>query len=462
MTPIQSAWASLRTSARVALPLVITALSVVVILLVVIRPIPPRNIVLASGQLQGAFHDIDAGYARQLRKAGIEVEVRHTSGTLENLALLNEGRVDAALMIDGVINPGSPDSRLRSAQSLGTLTRLPLWIFYRESAAQRAGLGPQLNHLGQMKGWAIDIGPDRSSSQAVMHQLLTISGMSSQTVTKFTMDQVPSALKAGHIDAACFFATETAPAVRELLGAPGVRLLDMAQTDGYTRRIPHLSTVVLPRGLIDLATDQPETDLHLLAATVSLVVSATAHPTLQHQLMEAASLIHQPGGWFQQEGEFPQRQAGTFPLSEEAEHHFRNGPPHRPEWMPFWLASLLDRNWMALISLLAILLPVLGLVPPLYTLRVRSRIFRWYERLRRIEREIGRRKIADLRRLLDDIEMRVLKVDVPVTLNDELYTLLSHIDLIRLRLDEIQSASQPAAPSTVPTAVSVMRTQPPI
>jgi hypothetical protein len=236
----------------------------------------------------------------------------------------------------------------------------------------------------------------------------------------------------------------------------------MAQTDGYTRRIPHLSTVVLPRGLIDLATDQPETDLHLLAATVSLVVSATAHPALQHRLMEAASLIHQPGGWFQQEGEFPQRQAGTFPLSEEAEHHFRNGPPHRPEWMPFWLASLLDRNWMALISMLAILLPVLGLVPPLYTLRVRSRIFRWYERLRRIEREIGRRKIADLRRLLDDIEMRVLKVDVPVTLNDELYTLLSHIDLIRLRLDEIQSASQPAAPSTVPTAVSVMRTQPPI
>ncbi len=460
MTPIQSAWASLRTSARVALPLLITALSVVVILFAVIRPIPPRSIVLASGHLQGAFHDIDAGYVRQLRKSDTEVEVRHTAGTLENLALLAEGKVDAALVIDGVIDGHSAEAR-PNAQSLGTLTRLPLWIFYRESAAQRAGLGPQLNHLGQMKGWAIDIGPDRSSSQAVMHQLLTISGMSSQTLTKLTMDQVPSALKAGHIDAACFFATETAPAVRELLGAPGIRLLDMAQTDGYTRRIPHLSTVVLPRGLIDLATDQPETDLHLLAATVSLVVNATAHPALQHQLMEAASLIHQPGGWFREEGEFPRRQAGTFPLSEEAEHHFRLGPPHRPEWMPFWLASLLDRNWMALICMLAILLPVFGLVPPLYTLRVRSRIFRWYERLRRIEREIGRRKIADLRRLLDDIEQRVLKIDVPVTLNDELYTLLAHIDLVRHRLDEIQAASQPAAQSTVPASVSVMRTQPP-
>ena len=53
--------------------------------------------------------------------------------------------------------------------------------------------------------------------------------------------------------------------------------------------------------------------------------------------------------------------------------------------MPFWLANLIDRMWVVLVSIIAILLPLSRVVPPLYQFRIRSRIFRWYAQLREVE-----------------------------------------------------------------------------
>jgi hypothetical protein len=41
--------------------------------------------------------------------------------------------------------------------------------------------------------------------------------------------------------------------------------------------------------------------------------------------------------------------------------------------------------WLALGIILAILLPLSRIVPPLYQFRIRSRVFRWYGQLRTIE-----------------------------------------------------------------------------
>ena len=57
-------------------------------------------------------------------------------------------------------------------------------------------------------------------------------------------------------------------------------------------------------------------------------------------------------------------------------------------WLPFWLANLVERMWLALGIILAVLLPLSRVVPPLYTYRVRQRVFRWYARLRQIESRI--------------------------------------------------------------------------
>jgi hypothetical protein len=105
--------------------------------------------------------------------------------------------------------------------------------------------------------------------------------------------------------------------------------------------------------------------------------------------------------------------------------------------------------WVALFSIVAVLIPLSRLIPPLYTFRVRSRIFRWYRNLRLIEQEVEERSRAraELVASLDKLESRVASIRVPLAYTDELYSLRSHIDLVRARLHSGLSGSPDALPA---------------
>ncbi len=92
--------------------------------------------------------------------------------------------------------------------------------------------------------------------------------------------------------------------------------------------------------------------------------------------------------------------------------------------------------WVALFSIVAVLIPLSRLLPPLYEFRVRSRIFRWYRNLRLIEGEVEERSRSpgELLASLDKLEGRVAAVKVPLSYADELYRLRQHIHLVRERL----------------------------
>jgi hypothetical protein len=99
--------------------------------------------------------------------------------------------------------------------------------------------------------------------------------------------------------------------------------------------------------------------------------------------------------------------------------------------------------WVVLVSLIAILIPLSRVVPPLYEFRIRSRVFRWYAQLRAVEDAIGDKPVAELQTELDRIESRVEQVAVPLSYADELYSLRSHIHMVRKRL--AAPAGEPAA-----------------
>ena len=94
-------------------------------------------------------------------------------------------------------------------------------------------------------------------------------------------------------------------------------------------------------------------------------------------------------------------------------------------------ANLFERMWPVLVTIIAVLLPLSRMLPPLYEFRVRSRVFRWYTQLRAIEAEVGHRPPADLARELVALEQRVEGITVPLAYVDELYALRGHIHLVR-------------------------------
>ena len=77
--------------------------------------------------------------------------------------------------------------------------------------------------------------------------------------------------------------------------------------------------------------------------------------------------------------------SAAFALIDKAERAIQGGQPFLQRYLSFWVANLVERMWLALGIIMAVLLPLSRVVPPLYQFRIRSRVFRWYGQLRILE-----------------------------------------------------------------------------
>jgi hypothetical protein len=106
------------------------------------------------------------------------------------------------------------------------------------------------------------------------------------------------------------------------------------------------------------------------------------------------------------------------------------------------MATLADRLKVMLVPLIALMLPLFKIVPPLYRWRVRSKVYRWYHDLDAIDHALATREAAaDLGYLHDDldrVESEVRQVTVPPSYRDNLYHLRAHIDLLRTKVQAVR------------------------
>jgi len=432
----QPAWRVLTTT---AVPFVLLAAVLLALAYLWLDPTPPKRVVLATGVEQGAYSEFGKRYAAALARHGIRAELRHTQGAAENLALLR----DAGSGIDLAFVQGGADiERRNDAQfdvglmSLGSMFYEPVWLFYRAESAHRLLKTPRLERLAQLAGWRVNIGAPGSGVPNLAQRLLDANRVDASTITLLRQPQTPAVvdLLEGRLDAIVLASAPESLMVQMLLQTPGVQLFDFAQADAYTRRFGFLSAVTLPRGVVDLAGDVPASDVHMVAPTATLVAREGLHPALAQLFLQAAQQVHGEPGWFQHKGDFPNARDGERELAAEAQRFYRNGVPWLQRYLPFWMANLIDRMWLALLSIVAVLIPLARVVPPLIELRIRSRVFRWYGQLREIEAAAGARPAAMLLHELDDIETKVAQVQVPLSYTDELYALKSHIQFVRRRL----------------------------
>jgi hypothetical protein len=144
------------------------------------------------------------------------------------------------------------------------------------------------------------------------------------------------------------------------------------------------------------------------------------------------------GGTLEKPGEFPAARPTDFPLLAEAAHYHRNGPPFLMRFLPFWAATVAFRVFILIIPLLAILIPLIRIAPPLYQWRTRRRIFRWYSHLREIDLRLTNGMHADTiageLEKLHQLQDEILKVKVPLSYSDELYDLHLHVEWVIQRV----------------------------
>lgn len=405
-----------------------------------LNPVPPQRVTLATGPEQSAYAAFGERYARALAAEGITVTLLPSEGSRDNLRLLREGKADFAF-VQGGSDPrasGNAAADDEALLSLGSLFVEPIWLFYREDAARRHKTDGLLANLTELAGLRVNVGTEGSGVPALMAQLFALNHLEASQLTLSHLPQTPAtvAFLDGTLDALVFASAPEAPMVQMLLQTPGVRLMDFAQSAAYARRLSFLTPVVLPRGVVDLAADVPPQDVRLVAVTTTLLAREDTHPALLQLFTLAARTLHGGAGWFNAAREYPNLAHTPWPVAREAERTLQGGAPLLQRYLPFAWANLVERMWLALGLILAIVLPLSRVLPPLYDLRIRSRVFRWYGRLRELEHAVaaGRTDAASAREALDALERQVQNIAVPLSHADALYALREHIRLVRSRL----------------------------
>lgn len=400
-----------------------------------VEPAPPSRMVITTGGESGAYYQFAKRYAAILARDGIELEIRTSAGSLENLQRLRDDVAQIGFVQGGVVAPPEdPDnSEDLGLLSLGSVFYEPVWVFYR-------GEQP-LSRLTELRDKRIAIGQEGSGVRQLAQQLLEANEIpSGDNLLPVSGLDAAEELQQGRVDAAFIIAAENAPVVQVLLRSPGIRVMSFAQANAYQRRFPFLTRLTLPQGVADLVRDFPPEDIRVLAPTANLIVRDDLHPALQVLLLQAASEVHGKSGFFQDAGEFPAYMDAMLPLSPDAARYFKSGSPFLQRYLPFWLAVLADRLIVLLVPVIALLIPLLRIAPAIYTWRVRSKVFRSYGELKFMEEELKSQFdpacLPEYRSRLDAIEEEASQLHVPLGFTDLVYTLREHVNLVRSILDK--------------------------
>ncbi len=421
---------------RMGLPLALLVSAALFGAALLIKPAPPKRLVMAYASDEGGAGWYARRYQAFLKKNGIALDFQQTKGALTNLDLISYPSEASVALVQG----GTPPTQGAGVVvSLGALTYIPLWVFYR---------GEPIEDLHQLAGKRIGAGHPLSGTRALTKALLAVAGADKDsTLLPLEREQGAEQLKKGEIDALFLVAPAESPAIKKLAAAPGIRLLSFSRADAYVRRLRYLQKLLLPRGVFDLAADVPDRDVVLLSPTLNLLARDTLHPALAYLLMRAATEIHGGAGILDDAGEFPAPRESGFPLSDQAKRYYQAGPPFLQRYLPFWAANLVDRLWVMLVPILAVLLPLGRALPALYRWRVRSRVFRWYGRLKQIELKLDEgapaTALGELLARLDEIESAVNRIPTPLAYAENLYFFREHVEVVRRRIARQLSEAHP-------------------
>jgi TRAP-type uncharacterized transport system substrate-binding protein len=391
--------------------------------------LPPRTIVMVTGAEGGANYELGIRYQEALAREGVKLVLQPTTGSLDNLRRLRDSKSGvSAGFIQGGITTRKESPEL---ESLGAIFYEPLWLF------RRAEIGEGAQGL---RGRRLSIGPEGSGGRALALQILSKTRLDSIVgeLLEFAPQVAAQKLIAGEIDAAFIVTGWESPVVQSLLNAKGIAADSYLHADALIAIYPFLHKLVLPAGVIDLSINRPPADVVLLAPKASLAVRSELHPALQYLLLDAAVQIHSQPGIFQKAGQFPAAEAIDLPLSAEAQRFYKSGRPFLQGYLPFWIATLVEQILVVLIPLAVLLYPAFKLLPQTYDWMMQLKITRLYDQIRSIESEMEAQgpgfDANALNAKLDQLDRRANHLRLPTVYASNLYTLRSHIDLVRTRL----------------------------
>jgi len=402
-----------------------------------ILPQPPQTLTIATGFPDGLYSQFANHLKTELAKEKITLQIRNTGGSVDNLALINDPNsgIDLAIVQSGVGDPVKYPELL----SLAGIFYEPLWVWYRQPAFAKEG--GALTQLSQLQGKRISIGNDGSGTQILSNAILKLNEINADLVKleKLKPDEAIEKLQKGELDVAFIVAAGEAPILKKFYQIPGIRLMNFDQAEAYTRVLPYLDRIDIPRGIISIAHDQPKQDIRTIASTATLVARNDINPATVSLLLGTSYDILRNYSRLQKPGQFPSSKGLDFPMDMDAEIFLRDGPSFFYRHLPFWGAVWVERFIKILIPLLIVLIPVFTYLPAIFNLSLKVKLSRLYKILKNIEkRSNSPDNYLLLHTELLNLEKRIQQIKVSAMQSKEVYDLKAHVALVRHQLEKLK------------------------
>jgi TRAP-type uncharacterized transport system substrate-binding protein len=429
-------WQAFTSMLRFQWPFVLLFLCGVAMMVYSIRPFPPTQLRIATGQPNSSLETLGKQYAELFKKNGIQLEIVNTAGTSENVTLLKQGKVDVALSLGGMESKiSAPD-----VVSLGSVRYQPFWMFYR--GAKYDGTNPTTFFKG--KSFSINI--PGSGTRDLTEKILTLHGITIENnkhLLSMPSTESVDALLSGKIDGIFLLASIESQTIQRLMADPNIHIFSFNSAQAYVKQLNFLEPLNMPRGGFSLVTDRPNQDTQLVATTTTILTKDELHPAIQHLFLNATKTLDQDGQfYFRRPGGFPAYIERGIPVSSIAKRYYSKGPPVLEPYAPFWLSSFLDQIWFLLLAAFAIGYPLFKFLPNYRLVYADLCMTDCYGELRRVDSKCNHdQSPAELQAMLDQfdaLELRVNNLWIPCLARNSFYHLKNAVEIVRIKTERLK------------------------
>ena len=370
--------------------------------LTLIAPFPKQQTYLAIGQSGSMADQTGREFATYFGNHGLSLNIQNTEGLDSGLHQLDadSSRINASFVTSGT----ATHDQFPELQSLGSVQVAPLWLFYRGKTIETD------DPFEFYKDKLISTGAKGTVTNKLFNRLMELNNPGTGEKGNFlhlTHAEAAQALSNGKIEAMFIVDGFNSSVIQSLLKDPSVKVMNFPLADAYVRKLPFLQKVIVPRASIDIDNIRPQSDVTLLASSVNLLIEKDLHPAIQWAFLLASQDVNlKTEQFFTSAANYPKYKDKSFPLSPIAERFYKSGTPSFFNYLPFWLAALVENIWVELLTLFLVVLPLAKKALGFRSFASKKLLWQHFWELRFLEDELENCKSAeDLKEVISRLKL---------------------------------------------------------
>lgn len=251
---------------------------------------PPRFLSIATGGTGGVYYPYGGALANLITRQipGVDATAEVTGASVDNLKLMQLGRVDLAFTLaDTLAEAQAGSGPFRETGAVGSARTLAVLYTNYTHVVVRQGSG--IGRVADLAGRVVSVGSPGSGTELIADRLLIAAGIDPRAgVTRHALGATESAgaLKDGKVEAFVWSGGLPTPAIEDLAATPGLAIGLLPQDDllrllqaTYSRDLYRLA--LIPAG----AYRGLETDVPVVGVTNLLVASSSLDEDLAYAIV---------------------------------------------------------------------------------------------------------------------------------------------------------------------------------